>query len=214
MKNVASAVVLAAATFGSTALAANQVIQVGAGGQLAYSPPSITAAIGDNITFEFNPKNHTVTQSAFGTPCVPLVNGTQTGFDSGFTPVAANATQTTAWTIQVTSTSPIWFFCRQTGHCNIDGMVGAINAPTTGNKTFAAFQALATSGATASGSAGSPAPVGYGGTGSTNGGSGESAGTAATTGSSGSGTGAAAAALTGVHGVAAAAVAAIVAFFL
>ena len=40
---------------------------------------------------------------------------------------------------------PIWFFCKQFGppsHCG-SGMVGAINAPTTGPNTFANYQAAA-----------------------------------------------------------------------
>jgi hypothetical protein len=40
---------------------------------------------------------------------------------------------------------PIWFFCKQFGppsHCGL-GMVGAINAPTSGPNTFANYQATA-----------------------------------------------------------------------
>lgn len=150
-------------------------ITVGQNG-LAFNPPSITAAVGDTVTFVFYAKNHTVTQSAFATPCTPLQNNAtgQVGFDSGFVPVAANATNNPAWTIQVTNaTAPIWFFCRQTGHCG-QGMVGAINAPTSGNKTFDAFLALAkgtassTSNTTTTGGSGSTGSTGStGGTGST-----------------------------------------------
>jgi plastocyanin len=60
-------------------------ITVGANGQLAYNPPNITAAIGDTVTFEFHPKNHTVTQSSFNDPCRPLADTSKTGqegFDS------------------------------------------------------------------------------------------------------------------------------------
>ena len=66
------------------------------------------------------------------------------GFDSGFVPVAANATAFPAWTIQVTVGTPLWFYCKQGNHC-ASGMVGSINAATTGNKTFADFRALAMS---------------------------------------------------------------------
>lgn len=62
-------------------------------------------------------KNHTVTQSTFADPCTieTLANGS-TGVDSGFMPVAANATSfpTFSFTIQNAS-APLWFFCRQTG---------------------------------------------------------------------------------------------------
>lgn len=39
---------------------------------------------------------------------------------------------------------PIWFYCAQTAkaHCQA-GMVGSVNAPAAGNKTFDAFKALA-----------------------------------------------------------------------
>lgn len=54
-------------------------ITVGDNGNLAYSPNNITAAIGDVLSFEFHPKNHTVTQSTFQAPCSPE----SAGFDSG-----------------------------------------------------------------------------------------------------------------------------------
>lgn len=38
--------------------------------------------------------------------------------------------------------NPLWFYCRQIGHC-AQGMVFAVNAPTTGNKTFQNFLANA-----------------------------------------------------------------------
>lgn len=41
--------------------------------------PSQNAKIGDNLIFNFFPKNHTVTQSSFDDPCSPL----QYGFNSG-----------------------------------------------------------------------------------------------------------------------------------
>jgi len=121
----------------------NITILVGNSG-LSYSPPNVTASVGDIVTFEFRAKNHTVTQSSFADPCSLLVNtttGTQ-GFNSGFFPVAANASEFPTWSIQITADTPIWFYCQQTGHCQ-QGMVGAINAAVTGNKTFANFQASA-----------------------------------------------------------------------
>lgn len=59
-------------------------VTVGADGQLAYSPANIQAAIGDTVTFEFRPKNHTVTQSNFNNPCQPLFDTIgKVGFSSG-----------------------------------------------------------------------------------------------------------------------------------
>lgn len=59
-------------------------ITVGADGLLTYNPANISAAIGDTVTFEFHPKNHTVTQSSFSQPCQPLLQSTGiVGFSSG-----------------------------------------------------------------------------------------------------------------------------------
>jgi len=120
-------------------------IIVGGTGILAFQPANITAQPGDTITFEFHQKNHTVTQSSFAAPCQMLASTStsgQIGFDSGFMPVATNATTFPTYTVQVNSTSPIWAYCRQTGHCG-EGMVFAANAVETGPNNFEAFQALA-----------------------------------------------------------------------
>jgi len=131
-------------SFAGLALAANHQIVVGGVAGLKFTPSNITADVGDTVEFLFNSKNHTVTQSAFAAPCTLLQNHTSgaVGFDSGFVPAAANATQVPAWTLEVTVLTPIWFYCRQANHCQ-SGMVGAINAIATGNKSFADFQALA-----------------------------------------------------------------------
>lgn len=126
------------ATFAALATVASAVttqVIVG-GGPLTYTPNQVMAAVGDTIQFVFMPKNHTVTQSTFAAPCQALPGGQ----DSGFVPVSANATSTQAFTVTVNATDPMWFYCRQVGHCQA-GMVFAINP--TANKTFAAFQAAA-----------------------------------------------------------------------
>jgi plastocyanin len=117
------------------ASAASHTVTVG-NGALEFNPSSLTAAMGDTVSFVFYPKNHTVTQSTFPVPCQPMANG----IDSGFQSVAANATAAPSFSVTVNQTTPLWFFCRQTGHCE-QGMVFAINP--TANKTFAAFQATA-----------------------------------------------------------------------
>jgi len=132
--------------------AANTGVSVGAFANgtsaLTFDPSSITAAIGDTITFTFYPKNHSVTQSTFANPCTLMppnaTSGAGAGIDSGFMPVVANATTHPTVTVNVTVATPIWFFCAQTGHCGM-GMVFAVNAPPTGN-TFEAYlsKALAT----------------------------------------------------------------------
>lgn len=113
-------------------------------GSLTYNPSNTIAAVGDMVQFQFYPVNHTVTQSTFANPCVPIHNvmSNTTGFFSGFMPVSASASTMPLFTMMVNSTTPIWFYCSQGEHCQ-KGMVGAINAPTTGAKTVAAFAALA-----------------------------------------------------------------------
>jgi len=136
--------VLAAAAASANAQAGTTIqVAVGQNG-LTYTPNNITAAVGTAIEFSFFPKNHTVTQSSFADPCHPLnTNGVLNGFFSGFVPTASSPSGST-FTIIVNDTTPIWFYCAQTtgNHCQ-SGMVGSINAPTTGNKTLAAFEALA-----------------------------------------------------------------------
>ncbi|GAA6037180.1 hypothetical protein JCM8097_008774 [Rhodosporidiobolus ruineniae] len=136
-----AAAAMASAPSNSSASSTTHQVLVGGGG-LEYSPASITAAQGDMIQFVWVPgaqaSNHSVTQSSFATPCEPLTNG----FDSGYTPVDANSGTAPAWTLEVTSLDPIWFYCAQARHCE-SGMVGAINAATSGNKTYEQFKAAA-----------------------------------------------------------------------
>jgi len=149
--------VLVAAPF---VAAVNITVDVGLNG-LTYTPSNFTANVGDIVNFQFHAKNHTVTQSSFATPCTQLVNATTNakGINSGFVPVAANATAFPIWSISITDTTPLWFYCEQAGHCG-SGMVGSINAVETSTKNYAAFKAAAI--ATAAGSSSGSAP-GYGG---------------------------------------------------
>ncbi|KAJ7134996.1 hypothetical protein C8R43DRAFT_626102 [Mycena crocata] len=109
-------------------------------GNFSFSPASIIAPNGTTVTFWFpnNGLTHSVTQSSFANPCTYLAasaNNTA-GFDSGLTAA-------TQFSIFITDDSkPIWYHCKQITHCGVNGMVGSINAPTTGN-TFEAFQAAA-----------------------------------------------------------------------
>ncbi|KAJ7444850.1 hypothetical protein FB451DRAFT_1149013 [Mycena latifolia] len=133
----------------------NILVQVGAGGQLAFSPTNITAKVGDVIAFQFQGKNHSVTQSTFANPCAIQTTPAQ-GIDSGFQLVAANATQLPQWSFTVNNdTAPLWFFCAQTipaNHCQA-GMVFSVNANPDSPKSFAAYQALAKGNAAAAGPA-------------------------------------------------------------
>ncbi|PPR04973.1 hypothetical protein CVT24_010431 [Panaeolus cyanescens] len=121
-------------------------IDVAPQGQFMFNPSNVTAPVGTLVTFFF-PKltcvfsaglAHSVTQSSFQNPCTYLAasGNSSAGFDSGLQ-------QGATFTINITNTDPIWFFCKQVTHCG-SGMVGSINAPTTGN-TFSAFQQAAIS---------------------------------------------------------------------
>ncbi|KAI0092902.1 hypothetical protein BDY19DRAFT_514114 [Irpex rosettiformis] len=110
-----------------------------------FNPPNVTASNGTVVTFVFagTPGNHSITQSSFASPCDPLAGG----FDSGFVFVPPNNTaDVPSWNLTITDDSnPIWFYCGQlmpTPHCT-NGMVGSINAASSGNLTFSAFQQAA-----------------------------------------------------------------------
>ncbi|ORY64088.1 uncharacterized protein BCR38DRAFT_343816 [Pseudomassariella vexata] len=119
------------------AAAATHNVIVGGAGGLVYTPAELKAAVGDMVIFEFQSTNHTATQSAFATPCDPLEGGMDTGFqpnpDNSIVPAPQVA-------MQVMTTSPVWFYCKQMGHCG-KGMVFSINP--TADKTQAMFQSMA-----------------------------------------------------------------------
>jgi plastocyanin len=154
------------------AFAAIHDVQVGgANGSLTYSPEALSAAPGDQVVFHFNPKNHTVSQSAFNNPC-GLKDG---GFHSGFMPVAANSSVDSrpTFTVLVNDTTPVWVYCAQAAgtaasHCG-QGMVFAINCPTgDAPNSFDNFKKAALaigaslSSSAAAASATDAAPTGYG----------------------------------------------------
>lgn len=137
----------AIATFAAATSAANITVKVGeneAGDKgLFFFPQVITAVVGDLINFEFRGGNHTVTQSSFAVPCTQQLNTAtnQPGFSSPFIPYDPNSPEIGVYTLEVTqTTAPIWFFCGRPPHCK-GGMFGAINPPTSGERTFDAFTA-------------------------------------------------------------------------
>jgi plastocyanin len=122
-------------------------VQVGgANGSLTYTPEALSAAVGDQVVFHFNPKNHTVTQSAFADPC----GHKEGGFASGFQFVAANSSVDSrpTFTVTVNDTSPVWVYCGQAAgtpasHCG-QGMVFSINCPSDDSpNSFANFKKAA-----------------------------------------------------------------------
>ncbi|ORY58243.1 Cupredoxin [Pseudomassariella vexata] len=132
----------ALSSLASLASATKYSVHVGKGGQLKFDPETLTAQVGDEITYQFFARNHSVTQSSFAEPCKPQSGG----FFSGFTPSpSADVTAPTTFTITVNDTNPIWIYCGQTNgdHCQ-NGMIHAINAPAEGN-TFDKYKSNAAS---------------------------------------------------------------------
>jgi len=148
MKFTAASVLAVVAAFApSLVSAANFTVFVGASKNgttgLTFDPQQITAAKDDIVTFEFRGGNHTVTQSSFANPCAWQFNTVtnEKGFNSGFLPFVNTSGQVSVYVLKVNDPStPLWFFCGRLPHCK-SGMYGAINAPTTGNKTFDKFAA-------------------------------------------------------------------------
>lgn len=110
---------------------------------LKYNPEYVAdVKVGDVVLFDILANNHTVTESTFDAPCVPKAGG----IDSGFRPNKDNIPGKMTFPVTVTDDKPRWFYCAQPGngkpHCQA-GMVFAINAPKTGDKTLEAFKKLA-----------------------------------------------------------------------
>lgn len=133
-----SATVAQGATSVVSGTGATHTVTVGgAAAGLAFNPAQISAAIGDMVIFTFLSANHTATQSAFATPCEPLAGG----MDSGFQPNPNNSVNPPPQVaMQVMVDTPLWFFCKQKGHCG-KGMTFSINP--TAEKTQALFQSMA-----------------------------------------------------------------------
>ncbi|TFK47160.1 hypothetical protein OE88DRAFT_820982 [Heliocybe sulcata] len=104
------------------------LVTVGTSGSF-YDPPTVSAQKGDIVRFLFTSSDHTVTQSTYENPCIPLPGG----FNSGLIGPAINASANTlSWDLVVADdTQPIWYFCEGTSpvsHCAA-GMAGVINPP-------------------------------------------------------------------------------------
>ncbi|EPE08781.1 serine-threonine rich protein [Ophiostoma piceae UAMH 11346] len=82
----ATTVAAGTGTTAASGAGATHTVTVGGPKGLAYEPASIQAAVGDMVVFTFLSQNHTVSQSAFTTPCELLAGG----MDSGFQPNVNN----------------------------------------------------------------------------------------------------------------------------
>ncbi|KND94067.1 hypothetical protein TOPH_01203 [Tolypocladium ophioglossoides CBS 100239] len=163
---------------------------------LSFFPDKLTAKAGSMVQFQFWAGNHTVTQSNFDNPCVPIssINSSAAGIFSSFQPAAASEAmgQIPVFTFMVNDTKPIWLFCSQGPHCQ-KGMAMVINENTKANssrslenyKNLAKTSTLGNveipSGGITGGNGGSGSS---GGNGSTSGGNGSTGGSNGSTGGS------------------------------
>ncbi|KAI1176706.1 hypothetical protein F4777DRAFT_545770 [Nemania sp. FL0916] len=117
-------------------------IDVGFNGQLMFNPNNVTELVGTVVEFSYNPANHSIVQSSFDKPCQPI-DRPGGGFVAPFVPTKQTPSGVT-FEVTLTNSDPVWFYCAQTAktHCQA-GMVGSINAASTGDKTFQAFKDLA-----------------------------------------------------------------------
>ncbi|CZT11387.1 uncharacterized protein RAG0_15559 [Rhynchosporium agropyri] len=130
-----STVAFASASTAAASSGPLHIVKVGES-PLKFSPESMKANVGDTIEFHFYPATHSVAQSSFAAPCTPL-NGTS--FFSGGIKTASGMNEQ-VFSITVTDTKPIWYYCAFTGHC-AGGMAGVINPPA--DKTIEQYVAAA-----------------------------------------------------------------------
>jgi plastocyanin len=89
---------IAAIAFGAFASRNVHVVNVGIGGSFRYEPNSISADVGDIVSFRFFPTNHSVVRGVYAgsgacgqkgcNPCIPYetIYSGGMGFDSGNVP--------------------------------------------------------------------------------------------------------------------------------
>jgi plastocyanin len=76
-------------SLGPSSTARVHVVTVGKGAH-RFDPETLTASVGDVVTFEFFPLNHSVVRAQYRFPCIPyedVVIG-QAGFFSGLIPIS------------------------------------------------------------------------------------------------------------------------------
>ncbi|WYZ36799.1 hypothetical protein EsH8_II_000305 [Colletotrichum jinshuiense] len=133
-----SAVVVSALAAVAQAVDVQVVSVASTNNTLKFFPDKINAAVGSMVQFQFRGGNHSIVQSTFDNPCIPIsnVNSSAKGLYSGYQPVQASAAmgQIPVFTIQVNSTTPMWLYCSQAKHCQ-NGMVMVINENSKANAT-------------------------------------------------------------------------------
>uniref|UniRef100_L2G134 Extracellular serine-rich protein n=1 Tax=Colletotrichum fructicola (strain Nara gc5) TaxID=1213859 RepID=L2G134_COLFN len=133
-----SAIVVSALAAVAQAVDVQVVSVASTNNTLKFFPDKINAPVGSMVQFQFRGGNHSVVQSTFDNPCIPIqnVNTSAKGVYSGYQPVAASTAkgQIPVFTVEVKSATPMWLYCSQAKHCQ-NGMVMVINENTNANAT-------------------------------------------------------------------------------
>ncbi|KAJ4347878.1 uncharacterized protein N0V89_009250 [Didymosphaeria variabile] len=103
-------------------------VKAGAGG-FKFDPPELKDVnVGDTVTFEFYPPDHSVARAEFESACVPYeyTGKGKTGFWSD-TQWVKDVDHLTYFNVTVNSTEPIFYYCGAPDSCIGHQMVGVIN---------------------------------------------------------------------------------------
>ncbi|KAJ4398465.1 hypothetical protein N0V91_010170 [Didymella pomorum] len=110
------------------------LIKAGSGG-FKFTPQELTnVSVGDIVTFEFYPPDHSVVQAEFGSACVPYSYADKDHAGKGFwteTQWVKTTADITHYNITINDTQPIFFYCAAPNSCIGELMVGAINPNST-----------------------------------------------------------------------------------
>lgn len=111
-----------------------QVYTVKAGlGGFKFDPQELKDVnVGDTVTFQFYPPDHSVARAEYGLACVPYEYTApgRTGFWSG-TQLVDDVNHLTYYNVTVNSTEPIFYYCGAPNSCTGQHMVGVINPNST-----------------------------------------------------------------------------------
>ncbi|KAH8727421.1 hypothetical protein GQ44DRAFT_788927 [Phaeosphaeriaceae sp. PMI808] len=108
------------------------MVRVGAGG-FHFEPNELkNVSIGDIVTFEFYPPDHSVARAEYESACVPYeyTGRNKIGFWSE-TQWVETASEITHWNLTINNTEPVFYYCAAPNSCIGKRMVGAINPNST-----------------------------------------------------------------------------------
>ncbi|CAN9354953.1 unnamed protein product [Alternaria sp. RS040] len=107
-------------------------IKAGSGG-FKFDPPELhNVSVGDIVTWEFYPPDHSVARAEWQSACVPYeyTGKGKVGFWSE-TQWVNNTDELTYFNVTINSTEPIFFYCAAPNSCLGEHMVGVINPNST-----------------------------------------------------------------------------------